>query len=173
MLDEREMYWIKKYDSHKNGLNQTDGGAGSVGFFRTKEYKENLSKICKELGINKKPITQYSLDGEKLRNWSGAIEVYNELGYDFSSIGKVCNGKTIQAYGYVWRYKDDEFSKYTNKYKNREVVQFDMNNKKIAIYQNVRKASISTGIAYHKIEYFCKNKSKNGEGFIWKFLDNV
>ena len=43
LLNEREIYWIKKYDSYNNGYNMTIGGNGSPG--RTPIFQEQIISI--------------------------------------------------------------------------------------------------------------------------------
>lgn len=44
-MDEREIFWIKFYDSFNNGLNLTLGGeSGCLGYKHTKEAKEKISQ---------------------------------------------------------------------------------------------------------------------------------
>lgn len=52
---------------------------------------------------NKIKITQYDLDGNKIKTWSSAKEVKNILGFDESCIRKCCNGNRKQAYNYIWK----------------------------------------------------------------------
>ena len=52
----------------------------------------------------KKPILQFDLDGNFIREWSSATDVGKELQ------GNICNclkGKLPSAYGYKWVYKED------------------------------------------------------------------
>lgn len=44
-IKEREMYWIKHYDSKKNGYNMSDGGDGILN--PTKDVREKISKKLK------------------------------------------------------------------------------------------------------------------------------
>ena len=44
LLNEREVYWIKKLNSKRpNGYNLTDGGFGHLGYEYTEEHRKNLS----------------------------------------------------------------------------------------------------------------------------------
>lgn len=66
-LDEREKYWIKYYDSYKNGYNRTIGG--SRGGLYTQEELQNaiemyyqnfpLKEIKNKIGISRSTITKY------------------------------------------------------------------------------------------------------------------
>lgn len=55
----------------------------------------------------KKPILQYDLGGNFIREWKSAKDVETELGLCRKNISCNLRDKTKQAYGYVWRYKKD------------------------------------------------------------------
>ena len=44
-LDEREIFWIKFFDSYNNGYNLTEGGNTTRGYKHTEEYKSYMSKL--------------------------------------------------------------------------------------------------------------------------------
>ena len=69
---------------------------------KTKEYREKMSK----LKTNK--IGQFSFMGELIKIWDSAIQVCEECGYTRSVILSCCNRNKPHAYGYNWRYVDDE-----------------------------------------------------------------
>lgn len=58
---------------------------------------------------SKMPIVQYTLNGEFVQEWISSAEVERVLGYKRGSILAVCHGKPKyrQAYGYVWKFKED------------------------------------------------------------------
>lgn len=51
-------------------------------------------------------VAQYDLKGNLLKIWRGMREIMEEFGYVRPSIINCCNGKTLQAYGYIWKYAD-------------------------------------------------------------------
>lgn len=53
----------------------------------------------------KKPVIQYDLQGNFIKEWSGFIDIKSELNYDQSTIRKCCTNKQKTAYGYKWKYK--------------------------------------------------------------------
>ena len=69
------------------------------------KYNVNYgSRIDRIAASNKKPILQYDLDGNFVREWPSATDVGKEVK------GNICNclkGKLPTAYGYKWKYKDD------------------------------------------------------------------
>lgn len=69
---------------------------------KTEAYRNKMSK----LKTNK--VAQFTLDGEYIKTFNSAIEICEEFGYTRSVILSACNGSKRQAYGYKWRYVDDE-----------------------------------------------------------------
>lgn len=53
---------------------------------------------------NKKKIRQYSFDGEPIKEFNCLMDIERELGFDRSSIIRVCQGKQKTSYGYKWGY---------------------------------------------------------------------
>ena len=70
------------------------------------EQKEKISKSLKGRYNEKncKVILQYDLNGVFIKEWPSGKEVERQLGYKY--IYDCCLGKTKQAYGFIWRYKD-------------------------------------------------------------------
>lgn len=69
---------------------------------KTQEYREKMRK----LKSNK--VAQYDLNMNLIKTWESALEIHNTLGYTKSVILCCCNGSKKRAYGYNWRYVDDE-----------------------------------------------------------------
>ena len=53
---------------------------------------------------HKKPILQFTLDGELVREWPSANDVGREVR---KGINSCLRGKAKTAYGYKWKYKED------------------------------------------------------------------
>lgn len=54
----------------------------------------------------KKPLIQYDLNGNFIKEWEGFIDIKKELNYDSSLIRKCCRNLQKTAYGFIWKYKD-------------------------------------------------------------------
>ena len=67
---------------------------------------------CAKANINNpkrsKQINQYSLDGNFIRSFISAMKIQRELGYNQQDISQCCLGKRKTAYGFIWRFKNDE-----------------------------------------------------------------
>lgn len=101
-LNEKEQYYVAKFDSFKNGYNLTYGGDGITGC---------KSADCK----NSKRVCQLSLDGKLIKIWDCATDAANELHIPSSSLSNVCRHKKLRkggdvartAGGYVWVFEKD------------------------------------------------------------------
>lgn len=104
-LNEKESYYIRLFDSYKNGYNQSFGGDSISG------YSRPSGKDCP----NSKRVCQISIDGQLVKVWDSVTEASDELGVCTSSISNVCHSKKRRkngdasktAGGYVWVFEKD------------------------------------------------------------------
>lgn len=68
----------------------------------TEEHRRKISDKQK-----KKPIYQYTLDDEFVREWESSLQIERELGYYHICISKCCRGILKKSYGFKWRFKSD------------------------------------------------------------------
>lgn len=71
--------------------------------------KRNLGHVVTEETRKKtsKPVIQYNLKMEKVKEFISINEAYRQTDTSASSIVKCCKGKLKSANGYIWRYKED------------------------------------------------------------------
>lgn len=55
-----------------------------------------------------KRVTQYDLNNNLIKIWDYVKQVTEKFGWDNSSICKCCNGKQKTAYGYIWKYVEED-----------------------------------------------------------------
>jgi hypothetical protein len=77
-------------------------------------FIDDIDKLSERAQLAKKHkarygynVAQYTLDGKKIKTYASLHEVEREHNYDHSAICGCCKGKYKQAYGYIWRYADD------------------------------------------------------------------
>lgn len=56
----------------------------------------------------KKPVLQFDLENNLIKEWDGFIDIKKELNYDQSTIRRCCKNPQKTAYGYKWEYKNKE-----------------------------------------------------------------
>ena len=93
------------------------------GIPRPKEVRERISKShlgkeksathienVREAIIQKqgRPVNQYSLDGEFIREWRCIAEAADFYKVDRTSLGRCCKGKFKKSAGFVWKYKNED-----------------------------------------------------------------
>lgn len=76
----------------------------------TQEYNTNYGtrneRVSKTMtnGKTSKPVLQYSVDGQFIKEWPSVMEIERQLYYSSGHISKCCNGKLKTSYGYRWSY---------------------------------------------------------------------
>jgi group I intron endonuclease len=56
---------------------------------------------------NSKPIIQYSLQGEFIKEWKSITDAILTLNIKSNHIGACCNGKRKKSFGFKWKFKEN------------------------------------------------------------------
>ena len=72
---------------------------------RQREIRKQLSIISREM--NKKEISQFSLDGKLIKIYEAVSDACREWGFDPSALGRAASGKQKTSYGYLWRWGEE------------------------------------------------------------------
>lgn len=164
-LNEKETYYIEKFDSFKNGYNQTYGGDN----FPRGEYCKNSKRVC-----------QISLDGKLIKIWSSATEATNELGLSPASLSNVCNGKKRRkggdvaktAGGFVWVFEKDydpckDYSvnrpRQNMGHGSKTVLLLSDNGDIIQEFYSINEASRELGMSVENIRKICLHRIKKSK----------
>lgn len=158
LLNEREIYWIEKFDSLENGYNATSGG-DSFGKDTSKE------------------VYMYGLDGAFICKFNSISEALIHVnGNSITNIVKCCVGDLDTAYEYIWKFEYyDNVSPKTitpiNKNRKKEIHQYDLDGVYIRSYKNAMEAKMLNGIPSKStnITSCCNGKRKTAYGYIWSF----
>lgn len=123
--DEREVYWIKYYNSYYEGYNSTKGGQNrstaelmkeNVKKWKIKDSNAHMGGMSIQEVINNglynpigninagKSVAQYTLDGALIKIYPAATIASKETGIGAQNIRNTCNGKTKKSGGFIWKW---------------------------------------------------------------------
>lgn len=151
--DELEISLIKEARENGECYNIASGGKGVPG---TKEHK----------------VKQYTLSGEYVKTWDSIKEAekFLNIKHAQANIVACCQKKKKRAYGYIWRYDEDEdvSIKPLTPYRH-PVCQYTKNGEFIAMYSTLKEAQEATGIKSTCIGNNLNGWCKSAGGYIWEF----
>lgn len=159
-LNDKEVYYIKKFDSFHNGYNLSYGGDGGSGYNRPK------SKDCK----NSKRLYQIDMNNKIVKIWDCATDVERELGINQTSISMVCSGRRRIAGGYIWVHEcdydeDKDYTKFPQKKHGKNgsyvVLLLDDDGNIKDEFASLNKAAIKLDISVEGVRKICQHKIKN------------
>ena len=175
-LDEKEMYYIEKYNSYNNGYNSDKGGAGCKGYKHTEEEIIKMRQIQ-----NPKSVLQLDMELNVVNEWMSCSHAGKTLGFAIRGIKACCNRinrqKTIG--GYYWVYKEEyengtvdwDYYLNINLYGKRKISRYDLNGNLIEKYESVAEAARQTGFSRTSIDTCLSGKRKSSHNSIWKYDD--
>lgn len=82
------------------------GHKRTVGQKHSQETKDKIKAIRKERNACCKPILQYDLEGNFIKEWRSARDVERELNIGHSNIATCCKGKKKTCGEFKWEYKN-------------------------------------------------------------------
>lgn len=93
-----------KFNNNVDNLEWCDNSENQIhAFANGLNYRQRYG-----LSPRARRVNQYDLKGNFIRAWDCIIRIYEECGYSDGYISQCCSGKYKQAYGYVWKYADEE-----------------------------------------------------------------
>jgi hypothetical protein len=130
---------------------------------------------------NNKQVSQYSLEGKLIKEYTSIAIAARETGISPSHISQRAKGIEFSAGGFLWRYgnakqidlkpvlkKITERKKRNKEVFGKKVTQYKMNGERIAIFPTLNDAAKATGIAGSEISKVIENKRASAGGFFWK-----
>lgn len=156
-LREMEEYYCEYYNTQKSNLfyNCTNKGTGSI------KGQPHLAKY--------KPIHQWDLKGNLIKNWSSYTEATRITG--IQTIGSALIGKQKSAGGYIWT-KENVKPIPQSEWKKRDskkLGQYNDNNTLIKVFKSTWSAGKEIKTDSANIRNACLNKCK-AKGYYWKFI---
>lgn len=143
----------------------------------THEYNINYgTRTIRAIKSASKPIQQYSLDGNFIKEWNSLADASKELNISRGTLCSCLKGDIKSCGGYQWKYKNSD--KVIQKYKSniiiRKIVQLDLNDNIVKIYNNLHEAERESGVWMTQIRKCCNKEHmyKTAKGFKWMWEDD-
>lgn len=175
ILFEREQYWFDVEKPYMNGFNIDKIAKPNEVKKRDFDFGKKISKIKIENNHTGKPIKQYDLEGNFIKEWPSSASVERELGFNARNVGGCAQGNTLTSNGFIWLYKNIILTKeHVDKVKNkrpkeRKVYQYSLNGDLINKFTSLKEASKNTGFNYGCIMSVCSNRLETYMDYIWSY----
>lgn len=159
-LNEKEIYWIEKFNSYFNGYNETSGG------------NRPTHTICNRI------IEMYDLDGNYIKDFPSMSAAARELQCSLSLINSVIQQRRPTAKGFQFKTKDDDtitigpFKKKKSGPIGKAVIQFDLEGNIINEYISASEAARQTGLYAQNISGVCRGLKHTCGGYKWEYKEN-
>ena len=163
--------------------------------YRNLDQKQLLSLINKQLKINeteeekrvsaqRRKIVQLQKDGSFVTEWPSVKDAAEYFSVKTTTINAALEGANKTCQGYIWLlydiYAKSSYQELQEIIKNintnplkKSVVQLDLNNNMIKIWNSITEAKDSLGISGTTSICAClKNKRKTCKGFKWMYLED-
>lgn len=159
-LNDKEIFYIKQFDSYYNGYNQTIGGDNKIGH-KMPSGKDNKYSVR---------VCQISLDSKLIKIWNSFGDIQRELGISKGSVVNVCTGNTKTAGGFVWVYEKNydpnkDYSRIPKIWDSglgtKPILLLDENNNIIKEFLSGTIAGMELGISSKEVSRICTHIRKN------------
>lgn len=166
-LDNKEIYWIKYYNSVENGYNIQDGG--------NKYDTDKFSLACGGC-----PFFAYRVNGEYLGEFINRTTFGKKFGIADTHVGDLLNNKYNSCNGII-AIKKEDFTEESLQQKLKNAKQsfrpfIAINMKTLTEYgpfTSIKECREQLKLKNNHIGEVLKGQRKSQEGYIFKFIDNI
>ena len=132
---------------------------------------ESHTKKSWDRSHTRKPVNQYSLDGEFIREWPSAQVASEFLGISIKAIQHCVTGYYKTGGGFIWKYPNGAR---VHANRRKKVLQYSLDGEFIAEHDDVFIASKVTGVSHETIRDICKGRRiTRRTKFIFKFKEDA
>ena len=142
-LNQKEIYWISKFDTFKNGYNLCEGGGQTSGYHHTEKSKKIMSEYKKDL-------------------YNGENNPFYNKQHSEKSKKKMSEARKGMAH-----LNDNQVKKLRESHFHKKVINLDTNK----VFDSVKEAANFYGLKDTHISRVCKGKRKRTGGFRWMYYE--
>ncbi len=130
-----------------------------------------------------KPVTQYTLEGKKLKVYATIEEAARVTGLTAANIQKNVSSSNKTAGGYIWKFSSvDEVKNLEavpKSYQDRqplagkEVIQYSMEGKKLHVFSTISEAAKAFGMHASNISFALNKEDRTAGNYVWRTKGNI
>lgn len=137
--------------------------------------------IAKSKLVHNKQVSQYTMQGKKIRTYPSIATAALKMGISHSHISNRARGIEFSAGGFIWRQgKAHEIDikpmletisrhrKHNKETFGKKVTQYRMNGLRVAIFPTINDAANATGIKHTEISRVMQKRGSSAGGFYWQ-----
>ena len=99
-------YWYGKHHTEETKKKLSELNTGENNPWYGMHHTEETKKRIRENNPSKKPVLQFSKDGEFIAEYTSAHEAERQTGCNQGNICRCCRGKLKSTGGFIWKYKE-------------------------------------------------------------------
>jgi hypothetical protein len=143
------------------------------------KYKEDEKDVITgniELHYKRKGVVKFDMQCNKICEYHSTKEAAKEFSCNAGDIAAACRGAAESSHGYLWRYKGEEHTVKPKTikphYKQKIVVQFDLDGNRIQEFPSIQNAAKNTNTPAGAISKCCLRQQESCNGFIWVYKED-
>ena len=161
-LNEREEYWIDKFNASKSQefYNISEKGKGYPQGMKSKNQDESKWK----------PIEQYDLQGNFIKEWPNSKYAMEYYKFSSGTISNVLRGKYKSGGGFIWKFKGELLSLPNIPRPNHcvEILQIDLKGNIVKEWSSIKEICDILKYNRSNLSKNINGKTKQYKGYIWK-----
>lgn len=182
VIEQKRLHFKSENNPMKNPISKqkvidarTGNNTWVTEYMKEKARNHIQESVKNNTQVGNKPVLQYDLEGNFIREWVSITSIKKELGFSKECIIRCCKEKTISTWGYVWKYKiKDEYPLKINVSQKevivtKQLIKYNKDMNELTRYNSLKEASIETTISKGAILNNIAGLSKSAGGFIWKY----
>lgn len=154
------------------------GNGAKAGDFVWSFEKHEKLQFYRPKKINKlsKPVFQYSLEGDFIKEWVNAEEAGKSINRSLSAIKGAIKGRQLHCGGFQWKdYKADKIENLevknlkinTEPIKIKEIFQYDLEGNFVRRWDSIRTCCETNNYDKNRIQHACSGRNSTAYDFRW------